>query len=138
MIELNYDKYLLAAGVLYTIYTMPLYFASFTYNFFYISNDDLIELKYFKGNHDFSVYITWRLREKVWVNGENGGGGGLTSYKHLLFKRNLPFSQIVWDIVVEHQKWNRSATIRLWNSPLTERTEIAADNMSKNSRGSCK
>ena len=33
-----------------------------------------------------------------------GGGGGLTSNKHLLFKRNLPFSQIVWDNVVEHQK----------------------------------
>ena len=36
----------------------------------------MIELKYSKGNHVFSVYITWRLREKVWVNGVKGGGGG--------------------------------------------------------------
>ena len=36
--------------------------------------------------------------------GKRGGGGGVDFIQALLFKRNLPFSQIVWDNVVEHQK----------------------------------
>ena len=46
---------------------------------------------------------------------EGGGGGGLTSYKHILFKRNLPFSQIVWD----QELWAPGG-IMLWNT----KTEI--------------
>ena len=69
-----------------------------------MSNDDLIELKYSKGNHYLKIE---RKGLGEWGKGARGGGGGLTSYKHLLFKRNLPFSQIVWE------NWNTKSEIGL-------------------------